>query len=102
MTSKELEQVILDYIMDIYNAEYTGKIKVTKLHPIGYSIALGMNTPECPDVIYAELEDEKFLKFLKNELQHRRFNTIFYGKLSSAMPSECTIINKACSCNDKR
>lgn len=102
MTEQELEQVIREYFRTIYNAEYTGKIKVKKLFPYGYEIQLGMNTPECPDTIYAELEDNKFLEFLKEELRHRRFNTIFYGKLNKTMAPECNIINKACSCNDKR
>lgn len=102
MTIQELEQVTREYLMDIYKAEYVGKLKVIKLCPIGYEIQLGMNTPECPDIIYAELEDDEFLEFLKNELQHRRFNTIFYGKLFKTMPLECDTINKACSCNDKR
>lgn len=102
MTNQELEQVIRDQLMDIYNAEYIGKIKITKLNPTGYQIQLGMNTPECPDVIYAELEDNKFLEYLRNELQHRRFNTVFYGKLFKTMPPECNTINKACSCNDRR
>lgn len=57
MTIQELEQVTLEYLRDIHNAEYIGKLKVSKLSPIGYEIRLGMNTPECPDIIYAELED---------------------------------------------
>lgn len=101
MTEPELEQVIREYLTDIYKAEYIGKIKIEKLIPYGYQISLGMNTPECPDIIYAELKDKEFLKFLKEELKHRRFNTIFYGKLFKTMPLECNIINKACSCNDK-
>lgn len=101
MTEQELEQVIHEQLLDIYKAKYIGKLKVIKLYPIGYEIQFGMNTPECPDIIYAELEDKEFLEFLRNELKHRRFNTIFYGKLSKTMPLECNTINKACSCNDK-
>ena len=32
MTTIELEQVIRDYILDIYKKEYTGKIYVKKRH----------------------------------------------------------------------
>lgn len=98
MTEQELEQAILEQFRDIYKAEYLGKLKVRKLHPCGYEVQLGMNTPECPDIIYAELEDRKFLEFIKNELKHRRFNTIFYGKLNKTMAPECTLTNKACDC----
>lgn len=101
MTELELEQVIREYLRNIYNSEYIGNIKIQKLNPFGYQISLGMNTPECPDIIYAELEDSQFLKFLKEELKHRRFNVVQYGKLFKTMPVECTIINKSCSCYDK-
>lgn len=102
MTESELEQVILENIMDIYKMEYIGKLKVTKLNPKGYEIKLGMNTPEAPFIIYGELEDEQFLKFLKEELRNRKLDTVFYGICFKTMPLECNQVNRACSCNDKR
>lgn len=102
MTEQELELVTREYLLDIYKAKYIGKIKVKKLIPFGYQISLGMNTPECPLVIYAELKDKEFLHFLKEELRNRRLDMVSYSKLSKTMPNECNTINKACSCNDKR
>lgn len=102
MTEQELEQVIHEYLLDIYNAKYIGKLKVEKLTPCGYQISLGMNTPEHPQIIYAELPDKEFLKFLKEELKSRNLTSVFYGKVTKIMPPECSIINKSCSCNDKR
>lgn len=102
MTEQELEQVIQEYLLDIYKAKYTGKLTVKKLFPFGYQVSLGMNTPECPYIIYAELKDKEFLKFLREELRQRKLDIVFYGKLSKTMPPECNTINKACSCNDKR
>lgn len=101
MTEQELEQVIQEYLLDIYKAKYIGKLKVEKLSPFGYQVSLGMNTPECPYIIYAELKDKEFLKFLREELRQRKFDMVFYGKLFKTMPPECNTINKACSCNDK-
>lgn len=101
MTEQELEQVIQEYLLDIYKAKYTGKLKVKKLFPFGYQVSLGMNTPECPYIIYAELKDKEFLKFLREELRQRKLDMVFYGKLLKTMPPECNTINKACSCNDK-
>lgn len=101
MTEQELEQVILGYLEDIYKAKYIGKLKVTKLFPFGYQVSLGMNTPECPYIIYAELKDKEFLKFFREELRNRKLDMVFYGKLFKTMPPECNTINKACSCNDK-
>ena len=81
MTTTELEQVIREYIRTIYKKEYIGKIDIQKIDPQGYSIKLGMLTPERPMTICAELEDKAFLKFLKEELKARRFNLVHYGQL---------------------
>ena len=101
MTTQDLEQVIQDYILDIYDKKYIGKIVIEKLNPIGYYIKLGMDHPHQPITIYAELEDDKFLKFLKQELKDKRFNLVYYGKLQLTYPYDCNPINTACSCHDK-
>lgn len=101
MTIQELERVIREYIMDIYNVEYIGKIKIEKLKPYGYLIKLGLNSPECPYIIYAELKDKEFLEFLRKELRDMKLTSVFYGKLEKIMPPECNVVNRACSCNDK-
>lgn len=100
MTTLELEQVIREYMMDIYNMQYIGKISIKKLD-LGYCIYLGMSNPACPTVIYAELEDDKFLKFLKEDLKSRNFHLSGYGLLKKDYPVECEPINSACCCNDK-
>ena len=101
MTTQDLEQGIRDYILDIYHKEYIGKIVVEKLNPVGYCIKLGMDNPYQPIVIYAELEDKEFLKFLRQELKNKRFNLVYYGNLQTTYPYDCSPINKACSCHDK-
>ena len=102
MSIQELEQVIQEKFIKIYNSVYLGKIWITKLDPIGYEIKIGLNTPEAPRIIYAELEDDNFLEFLEKEIKDMKLNTVFYGKLFKTMEPECTVINKSCSCNDKR
>lgn len=99
MTTTELEQVILEHILNIYNKKYTGKIKVQKLDPVGYRVELGLSTPEKPLVIYAELPDEQFIKFFKKELKTKRFNLTYYGKLYSVYPYDCNPMSR--NCNDK-
>ena len=101
MTVQDLEQVIQEYILDIYKKKYTGKIEIQKLNPIGYSIKLGMDTPNKPVTIYGELEDKAFLKFLKQELKDRRLNLIYYGKLQLTYPYDFNPRNTSCSCHDK-
>lgn len=102
MTEQELEQVTREYMRDIYKAEYIGKMRVEKVQPYGYLIKLGLNTPECPYIIYAELKDKEFLEFLREQLKTMKLHMVFYGKLLKAMPPECNTVNRACSCNDKR
>lgn len=101
MTITELEQVIRDYILDIYKKEYKGNIYIKKLNPVGYSIQLELSMRNKPIIIYAELEDKPFLKFLKQELKDKRFNLIYYGKLDLVNKYDCNPINRPCSCHDK-
>ena len=101
MTRTELEQVIRDYILDIYKKEYKGNIYIKKLNPVGYSIQLELSMRNKPITIYAELEDKPFLKFLRKELKDKRFNLIYYGKLDLVNKYDCNPINRPCSCHDK-
>lgn len=94
MTIQELEQVIQDCLMDIYGKKYTGRLYIQKLNPVGYYIKFGMDRPYQPTVLYAELEDDKFLELLKRELKDKRFNLTYYGQLNLTHPSKQT------SCHD--
>lgn len=100
MTTIELEQVIRDYILDIYHKGYIGKLEIQKLNPVGYHISFGMDTPNQPLIIHAELDDEKFIKFLKNELKVKRFNLRQFGKLDMIYPYNQE--NNSYICDDKR
>lgn len=101
MTNTELEQAIREIFLDIYKAEYTGKLWIEKLEPYGYQIKLGLQTPESPLVIYGQLEDKDFLKFFREELKTKSLIRTYYGTLKKQMIPECNNINRACSCNDK-
>ncbi len=81
MTTKELEQVIQDYFLDIYGKCYVGKLEIQKLDPIGYCISFYMDRPNRPTIFYAELEDDKFLKLLKQQIKDMRLNLTYFGKL---------------------
>ncbi len=102
MTIQALEQVILDYLMDIYHRKYIGKIDIKKLDPIGYCVKLGMQTPDQPITIYAELEDDEFLKFLKQDLKDRRFNLVYFGELQLKYPTDCQPRSRKCGCHDQK
>lgn len=102
MTTTELEQVIQDYFMDIYGKQYIGKMSIQKLDPVGYCIRFFMDrNTNRPTVIYAELEDEKFLKLLKQQIRDMRINLMYYGLLRLTYRTDCRPINTSCSCHDQ-
>lgn len=102
MKTQDLEQVIREYLKDIYHKVYIGKIKVEKLHPIGYAVSIGLDRPLQPDTIYAELDDAAFIPFLKQELKDKCWHLVDWGELNLREPVECHPIDRSCSCHDKR
>lgn len=102
MLIQDLEQATLDFIRTIFNVEYTGKIKVSKIDPIGYEVVLYPQGELVPMVIYGELDDTSFLKYLKQELRTKNFHLSTYGQLNKREPVICNPISKSCSCNDIR
>ena len=99
ITTQELEVQIRELIKDIYKKEYIGKITIESLNP-GYCIKFGLDMPEHPYVICAQLEDKVFLKFLKKELRHIKWFEQDYGGVALQYPVEqCSPIKKCC--NDK-
>lgn len=95
MTAQELEQVILDNMKAIYKAEYIGKLWVNKIKHGGWMIQFGLHTPDFPLTIYADLEDEDFIKFIKEELKSRRFGSVYFSELNELYP-----YNRNNKCND--
>lgn len=73
---QEIEQAILDIFKQEYCKEYVGDIEVTKLTPIGYKVRLGMNNTDKPIYIAAELEKDSFLKYFRQEVRDRDFDTV--------------------------
>lgn len=76
--------------------EYKGSLEVTKLDPVGYCIKLGMDTPDQPVLICVELEGEKLLKYIRQELIDRRLGNKYYGKLELVQPYDCRPARTAC------
>lgn len=67
---------------DLYKAEYVGRIDIEDLDPVGYKVSFVMDREEKPLVIIADLPDEKFLPFIREELRSRKLNrTGFYKAL---------------------
>lgn len=102
MTPQELEAAIRDIIRNTYRKEYVGKMTCIPLCGTeGWTVVLGMNQVEKPITISAQLPDDKFLKFFRQELLDRNWNTIkwFSGYKRYPDDNECPI-SKSCKCND--
>ena len=83
MTNQELELAILDIIRKVYEAEYTGRIKVISSHDCGdiyqYELILGMNNFERPIRMGYQGNQQDFLKYIDKELRRRYLHhTSFY------------------------
>ena len=76
MTHTELNQVIREYMRDIYKAEFIGKLKIEDIEPIGYKVSFYLDNPEYPLVIIGDMPDEEFIPYIKvcNLLSYRSFH----------------------------
>lgn len=102
MTIEEIKNQILCMIRQVYEKEYVGKLFITRLDPIGLEVKLGMNNIERPITIAAEMDDQKFLQFFKQELKNRNLNTVIFFDGVKTDPDQCNLpINRGCKCNEK-
>lgn len=101
MQTTDIKQATLDFIKTFCKREYVGKIEVEKLDPVGFMVTLFPQGRYVPSVFYAELEDKKFLKYLREEIRNRKYHLQWYGELNKIEPDSCQPINKSCKCNDK-
>lgn len=73
MQEQELEAKIHDYIKTLYNAEYTGYLKVEKIGS-GYTFSIGIPSYMMPTTISFDCEtDQEFLDFIYLELKKRNY-----------------------------
>ena len=88
MTHTELNQVIREYMRELYEMEFVGEIKIEDLEPVGYKVAFNFNRSENPVVIIADLPDEEFLPFIKEEIRSRKFHKVKYYSASKLPPEQ--------------
>ena len=73
---------------DLYKMEYVGGIEIQNLDPIGYKVSLNFNKSETPLVIIADLPDEEFLPFIKEELRSRKLQRVKYYNATKLPPEK--------------
>ena len=98
MLIQDIEQATREYIKTFSNYDYVGPIHINKLDPQGYEVNINPQGPYIPMVFYAELDDSKFLKYLKEEIRIKKFHLSQYGVLNKREPDLCYPINKSCNC----
>lgn len=68
-----LEQKICEIMTQVYQAKYTGYIKVEYLNP-GYKLILGIPSYMAQTSIATDIDDEAgFLNFIEKELKSRNY-----------------------------
>lgn len=72
---------------DLYKMEYIGKIEIEDLDPIGYKVSFNLDRSENPLVIIADLPDEEFLPFIKEELRSRKLQRLKHF-IATKLPPE--------------
>ena len=91
MTHIELKQVILECIRDLYKTEYVGGLKIEDLDPEGYKISLNLDRGENPLVIIADLSDEDFISFIREELRSRKLQRVQHVSVTKLPPKNLAI-----------
>ena len=66
---------------------------------MGYSVTFGLNNIDKPIVISAELNDDAFIKFIREELRSRHFNDIQWFIGEHNYPDNGCPIKKGCACD---
>ena len=88
MTHTELNQVIREYMRDIYKAEFIGKLKIEDIEPIGYKVSFYLDNPEYPLVIIGDMPDEEFIPYIKEELRSRKLIKTKYFRTIKLPPEQ--------------
>ena len=71
MTTTELETSILGYMEELYNAKYTGTLRVDEFGD-GFSLNLYLHNRYVPIVI-AHADPDLFLPYVKEEIRKRNY-----------------------------
>ena len=104
MTHTDLKQAILDCIRQLYKMEFIGEIKIEDLDPVGYKVSLNLDRSENPLVLIADLSDEEFLDFIREEIRSRKLHKVKHY-LATKVPGNtiniCNERERTCRQNER-
>lgn len=72
---------------ELYQMDFRGDIKIKDLDSGGYSVSFNFNKSENPVVIIADLPDDEFLSFIKEEIRNRKFHKVKYYNTTKLPPN---------------
>lgn len=81
MHIRDIELQIRELILELYGKQYIGKLEIEPLDTKGYCVTFRMQDTNLPITICAELEDEEFFKYLKQELKDMQLHRVTYSTL---------------------
>ena len=76
-----MKQAILDYMIQCLGVEFIGKLTIEDLEPEGYKVQINLDNSENPITLMADLPDDEFLCFVKEELRSRKLHRLEHFKL---------------------
>ena len=78
MRRQDLEELILDYIKNLYSAEYVGELSVYKIGEM-YTFSIAIPEKLIPTTISCNCEtDEDFLTFIYEEIRTRNYMRVYF------------------------
>lgn len=92
-----IKQEILTYIQKYYKKQYIGELNITRIKPNGYKVVFGLNVPERPLTIMAQLNMCDFIKFMQQEIKDRRLDFVKFFTGVQNYPEQCQV-DTSCSC----
>ena len=76
-----MKQAILDYMIQYLGVVFIGKLTIEDLEPEGYKVQINLDNSENPITLMADLPDDEFLCFVKEELRSRKLHRLEHFKL---------------------
>ena len=76
-----MKQAILDYMIQCLGVVFNGKLTIEDLEPEGYKVQINLDNSENPITLMADLPDDEFLCFVKEELRSRKLHRLEHFKL---------------------
>ena len=76
-----MKQAILDYMIQCLGVVFIGKLTIEDLEPEGYKVQINLDNSDNPITLMADLPDDEFLCFVKEELRSRKLHRLEHFKL---------------------